>query len=56
MLGPRLDHAHACGGLVHEIDGLVGQLALGDVPVRVRDGGEERGVGDLVWCGDSRGV
>ena len=31
-----LHHAHARRGLVHEVDGLVGQLALGDVAVRVR--------------------
>ena len=34
------------GGLVDEVDGLVGQEAVGDVAVRERRGGHERGVLD----------
>jgi hypothetical protein len=33
-------------GLVHEVDGLVGQEAVGDVAVREDGGGDERGVLD----------
>src|SRR4051812_4429799 len=44
--GHRLD-AHARGGLVDEVDRLVGQLAVGDVAVRELRGRLERLVGDL---------
>src|SRR4051794_22361028 len=44
--GHRLD-AHARGGLVDEVDRLVGQLAVGDVPVRELRGRLERLVGDV---------
>ncbi len=40
-------HAQPGRGLVDEVDGLVGQLAAGDVPVGERGGGHERRVGDL---------
>ena len=36
----------ARGGLVDQVDRLVGQEAVGDVAVRERRGGDERGVGD----------
>ena len=38
---------HARGGLVDEVDRLVGQLAVGDVPVGELAGGRKRLVGDL---------
>src|SRR4051812_11498739 len=44
--GHRLD-AHARGGLVDEVDRLVRQLAVGDVPVRELRGRLERLVGDV---------
>ena len=44
--GHRLD-AHARRGLVDEVDGLVGQLAVGDVAVGQLGGRLERLVGDL---------
>ena len=44
--GHRLD-AHARGGLVDEVDRLVGQLAVGDVAVGELRRGLERLVGDL---------
>ena len=43
----RVDlHPQPAGGLVDEVDRLVGQEALGDVAVRQRRRGDERGVGD----------
>ena len=43
----RVDlHAEARGGLVHEIDRLVGQEPIRDVAVRQQRGGHERGVLD----------
>src|SRR4051812_8826993 len=44
--GHRLD-AHARSGLVDEVDRLVGQLPVGDVPVRELRGRLERLVGDV---------
>src|SRR4051812_1048316 len=44
--GHRLD-AHARGGLVDEVDRLVGQLPVGDVPVRELGGRLQRLVGDV---------
>ncbi len=47
LLGHGIDlHAHAAGGFVHQIDGLVRQEAVGDVAVRERRGGDQRGVLD----------
>ena len=47
-LGLGVDlHADARGGLVDQVDGLVGQLAVGDVAVRERRRGDDRGIGDL---------
>ena len=47
LLGLRIDlHAQARGGLVDEVDRLVGQEAVGDVAVRQGRGGDERGVHD----------
>ena len=44
---PRVDlHAEPGGGLVDQVDGLVGQEPRGDVAVGERGGGDERGVGD----------
>jgi len=44
-------------GLVHEVDGLVGQKAVGDVPVGKRDGADERGVLDATpWCSSKRSL
>ncbi|KTT88433.1 hypothetical protein NS44R_15115, partial [Mammaliicoccus sciuri] len=37
-------HLQPCRGLVHQIDGLVGQEAVGDVAVRQRGGGDQRRV------------
>ena len=43
----RVDlHAHARGGLVHEVDRLVGEEAAGDVAVGEHGRGHERGVAD----------
>ena len=43
----RVDlHAQARGGLVDEVDRLVGQEAVGDVAVREHGGGDERRVAD----------
>ena len=39
--------ADAARGLVHEVDGLVRQLSIGDVAVRQRGRGDDRGIGDL---------
>ena len=39
-------HAQAAGGLVHQVDGLVGQEALGDVAVTERGGGDQRAISD----------
>ena len=48
LLGLGVDlHADARGGLVDQVDGLVRQLAVGDVAVRERRGGDDRRVGDL---------
>ena len=47
-LGLGVDlHADARGRLVDEVDGLVGQLAVGDVAVRERRRGDDRRVGDV---------
>ena len=47
-LGLRVDlHADARGRLVDQVDRLVGQLAVGDVAVRERRGGDDRGIGDV---------
>ena len=47
-LGLRVDlHADARGRLVDEVDRLVGQLAVADVAVRERRGGDDRGIGDV---------
>src|SRR5690606_16026038 len=40
-------HADARSRLVHQVDGLVGQLAVADVAVRERGRGDDRRVGDL---------
>ncbi len=40
-------HPQPRGGLVDQVDGLVGQLAAADEPVRERRGGDERRVLDL---------
>ena len=43
----RIDlHAQARRRLVDQVDRLVGQEAVGDVAVRERGGGDERGIGD----------
>ena len=43
----RVDlHPQARGGLVHEVDGLVRQIAVGDVAVGEDRGGDQRGVPD----------
>ena len=48
LLGLRVDlHADARGRLVDQVDGLVGQLAVGDVAVRERGRGDDGGIGDL---------
>ena len=39
-------HAEPRGGLVHEVDRLVGQEAVGDVAVGERRGGDDRRIGD----------
>ena len=47
-LGLGVDlHADARGRLVDQVDGLVGQLPVGDVAMRERRGGHDRRVGDL---------
>ncbi len=47
-LGLGIDlHADARGGLVDQVDGLVGQLAVGDVAVRQGGGGDDGRVGDV---------
>ena len=47
-LGLGVDlHADARRGLVDQVDGLVRQLAVGDVAVRERRGGHDRRIGDL---------
>ena len=44
---PRVDlHAEPGGGLVDQVDGLVGQEPVGDVAVGEGGGGDQRGVGD----------
>ena len=40
-------HADARAGLVDQVDGLVGQLAVRDVAMRQRGGGDDRRIGDL---------
>ena len=46
-LGLGIDlHAQPRRGLVHQVDGLVGQEAVGDVAVRERRRGDDRGIGD----------
>ena len=46
-LGLGIDlHAQPRRGLVHQVDRLVGQEAVGDVAVGERRGGDDRGVGD----------
>ena len=40
-------HADTAGGLVHQIDGLVRQLAVGDVAMRQRGCGHDGRIGDL---------
>ena len=51
-LGLGVDlHADARRRLVDQVDRLVGQLAVGDVAVRQRRGGDDRRIGDLdLWC------
>ena len=45
--GQRVDlDPQAGGGLVHQVDRLVGQEPVGDVPVRQGSRGDDRGVGD----------
>ena len=39
-------HLQPRRGLVHQVDGLVGQEAVGDVAVRQRGRGHQRGIGD----------
>ena len=39
-------HADARGGLVDQVDRLVGQLAIGDVAMRERRRRDDRGIGD----------
>ena len=39
-------HGQAAGGFVHQVDGLVGQEAVGDVAVRELGGGDQGGVLD----------
>ena len=47
LLGLRVEfHAQVRSGLVHQVDGLVGQLTTGDVAVREGCGGHERVVAD----------
>ncbi len=47
-LGLGVDlHADARAGLVDQVDGLVGQLAIGDVAMRERGRGDDGRVGDL---------
>ncbi len=47
LLGLGVDrHPHPAGGLVHQVDGLVGQEAVGDVAVAERGGGDEGAIGD----------
>src|SRR5579885_650743 len=47
-LGLGVDlHADARGGLVDEVDRLVGQLAVGDVTVRESRRGDDRRIGDV---------
>ena len=62
LLGDGVDlDLHARGGLVDQVDRLVGQEAVGDVAVRERRGGDQRGVLDrdvvvhLVARGAGRG-
>ena len=45
--GGKAVQSHARGGLVHEVDGLVGQEAVADIAVGQADGGLKRLVGDL---------
>ena len=47
LLGLRVElHAQVRGGLVDQVDRLVGQLTAGDVPVGQRSGGDQRVVTD----------
>ena len=39
-------HPQPRGGLVHQVDGLVGQLPAGDVAIRQGGGSHQRGIGD----------
>ena len=39
--------ADHCAGLVDEVDGLIGEEAVGDIAVRERRSGDDRGVRDL---------
>ncbi len=39
-------HAQRRGGFVHQVDGLVGQEAVGDVAMRERGRGDDRGILD----------
>ena len=48
LLGLGIDlHALARSRLVDQVDRLVGQEPVGDVAVRQRRGGDDRGVGDM---------
>ena len=48
LLGHGVDlHANAARRLVHEVDGLVGELASGNVAVREGGGGDEGRIGDV---------
>src|SRR5690606_3536695 len=48
LLGLGVDlHADAAGGLVHQVDGLVRQLPVGDVAVAEGGGGDDGRIGDL---------
>src|SRR6056297_1670253 len=47
-LGLGVDfHPDTAGRLVHQVDGLVGQLPVGDVAMRQRGRGDQRRVGDV---------
>ena len=47
-LGLGIDlHADARGGLIDQVDGFIGQLAIGDVAVRKRRRGDDGRIGDL---------
>ena len=40
-------HADAAGRFIHQVDGLVGQIAVGDVAMRQRGGGDDGRIGDI---------